>query len=59
MEAFLDEGITNDGIFGSFVYMPHTWLGYGGTLALIFFVMALWYVIATWNEETEKLVVPM
>jgi uncharacterized membrane protein YedE/YeeE len=59
MEEYIDEGITNDGIFGSFVYMPDTWLGYGGTLALIFLAMALWYVIVTWNEETEKLVVPM
>ncbi|RKX61667.1 MAG: YeeE/YedE family protein [Thermodesulfobacteriota bacterium] len=59
MEEYIDEGITNDGIFGTFVYMPETWLGYGGTLALIFFVMALWYIIVTWNEESEKLIVPM
>lgn len=59
LEAFIDEGITNDGIFGTFVYMPDTWLGYGGTLAVIFLVMALWYIIVTWNEESEKLIVPM
>jgi len=59
MEDWLDEGITNSGIFGRFVYMPDTWLGYGGTLALIFFAMALWYIIVTWNEESEKLIVPM
>jgi len=59
MEDWLDEGITNSGKFGSFVYMPDTWLGYGGTLALIFLAMALWWVIVNWNEETEKLVVPM
>jgi len=59
MEAFIDEGVTNDGIFGTFVYMPDTWLGYGGTLAVIFLVMALWYIIVTWNEESEKLIVPM
>jgi uncharacterized membrane protein YedE/YeeE len=59
MEDWLDEGITNSGIFGRFVYMPDTWLGYGGTLALIFLAMALWYVIVTWNEESEKLIVPM
>lgn len=48
-----------DGVFGSFVYMPETWLGYGGTLALIFIVMAIWYIIISWNEESEKLIVPM
>ncbi len=48
-----------DEVFGSFVYMPETWLGYGGTLALIFAVMALWYIIISWNEESEKLIVPM
>ncbi|MBW1965693.1 MAG: YeeE/YedE family protein [Deltaproteobacteria bacterium] len=48
-----------DGVFGSYVYMPDTWLGYGGTLALIFLVMALWYIIISWNEESEKLIVPM
>jgi uncharacterized membrane protein YedE/YeeE len=59
MEEWMDEGVTNAGKFGSFVYMPDTWLGYGGTLALIFLAMALWYIIVDWNEETEKLVVPM
>lgn len=59
MEAWLDEGITNDGIFGSFVYMPDTFLGYGGTLALIFAVMALWYIIVDWNEETNKFTLEM
>ena len=59
MEEFIDEGVVNDGIFGRFVYMPDTWLGYGGTLALIFLAMALWYIIVTWNEESEKLIVPM
>jgi uncharacterized protein len=48
-----------DEVFGSFVYMPETWLGYGGTLAIILAVMALWYIIITWNEESEKLIVPM
>ena len=59
MSAWQNDGITNAGKFGRFVYMPDTWLGYGGTLALIFLVMALWYIIVSWNEESEKLVVPM
>jgi len=58
-EAYFEDGITNDGIFGSFVYMPDTWLGYGGTLAVIFGVMAIWYILVSWNEETNKLIVPM
>jgi uncharacterized membrane protein YedE/YeeE len=44
---------------GSFVYMPDTFLGYGGTLALILAVMAVWYVIVDWNEETNKLTLEM
>ncbi len=59
MEEWLDEGITNAGILGRFVYMPDTFLGYGGTLALIFLIMALWYVIVDWNEDSNKLIVPM
>ncbi len=59
MEEWLDEGITNAGILGKFVYMPDTFLGYGGTLALIFLVMALWYIIVDWNEDSNKLLVPM
>ena len=39
--------------------MPETFLGYGGTLALIFFVMAAWYVIVDWNEDTNKFTLEM
>jgi uncharacterized protein len=59
MEAWLEEGITDTGKLGSFVYMPDTFLGYGGTLALIVLVMAAWYVIVDWNEETNKLTLEM
>jgi hypothetical protein len=38
--------------------MPNT-LGFGGTLALICLAMAAWYVIVTWNEKTNKLVLEM
>lgn len=47
------------GKLGSAVYMPDTFLGYGGTLALILGAMALWYVVVDWNEESNKLVVEM
>lgn len=58
MDAFLKEGATNAGKLGSFVYMPD-YLGYGGTLALILLLMALWWLVARWNEESNKLIVEM
>jgi hypothetical protein len=36
--------------------MPDTFLGYGGTLAVVIGAMVLWYLIVTWNEETNKLI---
>ena len=48
----------DDGVLGSFVYLPDS-MGYGWTLGLIAFIMALWYVIVTWNEDSNKLIVPM
>ncbi|MCW5198925.1 YeeE/YedE family protein, partial [Desulfobulbus sp. F3] len=48
----------DEGILGRFIYMPDT-LGYGLTLGLITFMMALWYVVVTWNEDSNKLIVPM
>jgi len=59
MDAFLNEGVTNAGKLGSFVYMPSTFLGYGGTLALVFLAMAIWWLVARWNEDSNKLIVEM
>ena len=59
MQAWLDEGVTNAGKLGRFVYMPDTFLGYGGTLAVIFLIMAVWYITVDWNEDTNKFVVEM
>ncbi|OGQ87349.1 MAG: YeeE/YedE family protein [Deltaproteobacteria bacterium RIFOXYD12_FULL_56_24] len=59
MDAFLNEGVTNAGKLGSFVYMPNTFLGYGGTLALVFLVMAVWWLVARWNEDSNKLLIEM
>ena len=55
------EGAFEDGAgkLGSFVFMPDTFLGYGGTLILILLVMAVWYLVVEWNEETNKFVVEM
>ncbi|XOF33959.1 MAG: YeeE/YedE thiosulfate transporter family protein [Candidatus Electrothrix sp. YB6] len=57
-EGWLDEGINDAGILGKFIYLPDA-MGYGWTLGMIALVMALWYVIVTWNEESNKLIVPM
>jgi uncharacterized membrane protein YedE/YeeE len=54
LEGSIEEGSK----LGSYVYMPDT-LGYGGTLALIFLLMAAWYVIVDWNEDTNKFTLEM
>ena len=58
MEEWLDEGVNNAGILGRFVYLPDV-MGYGPTLIMIALIMALWYVVVTWNEDSNKLIVPM
>ena len=58
-EAWMEEGVTNASKLGSYVYLPDTFLGYGGSLVLVGLVMALWYVVVTWNEESNKLIVEM
>jgi uncharacterized membrane protein YedE/YeeE len=55
---FRDEEFEADGVLGSYVYMPDA-LGYGPTLFIIAGAMIAWYVVVTWNEETNKLIVPM
>ncbi len=59
MSAWLTDGTTDESKLGSFVYMPDTFLGYGGTLTLVALAMMAWYVTVTWNEETNKLLVEM
>ena len=55
---FDEHGWKEDGTFGAAVYMPDV-MGYGPTLALIALTMIIWYLVVTWNEETNKLIVPM
>ena len=55
---FRDQDFEADGVLGKYVYLPDV-LGYGPTLVLILGFLALWYVIVTWNEESNKLLVPM
>ena len=45
-------------VLGAEVYMPEA-LGYGPTLLIVAGAMVLWYLVVTWNEETNKLIVPM
>lgn len=56
IRAWLNKGITNEGSLGSFLYLPETFLGYGGTLVLIIGAMVMWYLVVVWNEESNKLV---
>ncbi len=55
---FKDKNFEKDGLLGSYVYLPNV-MGYGGTLILIAALMGIWYLVVTWNEETNKLIVPM
>lgn len=55
---FKDMEFEADGVLGKYVYLPDV-MGYGPTLLLICFIMALWYVVVTWNEDSNKLIVPM
>ena len=55
---FKDNEFEADGVLGSFVYLPDV-MGYGGTLLLIAAFLLAWYLVVVWNEETDKLIVPM
>lgn len=57
-EAAYEDGEAASGFIGKAVYMPD-FLGYGGSLALVLFAMATWYVIVIWNEDSNKLILPM
>jgi len=43
---------------GKHIYLPDV-LGYGGTLLLVAVVMGLWYLIVSWNEDSNKFIVGM
>ena len=55
---FKDNDFEADGVLGSYVYLPDV-MGYGGTLLLIAAFLLAWYLVVVWNEETDKLIVPM
>jgi uncharacterized membrane protein YedE/YeeE len=50
--------IEQNGYLGKYVYLPDV-MGYGWTLALITGFCTLWYLVVTWNEDTNKLLLPM
>lgn len=43
---------------GTRVYLPY-WLGYEWSALLIIVIMLIFYIVATWNEKTEKFVVEL
>jgi uncharacterized membrane protein YedE/YeeE len=55
---FKAKDFEGEGVLGSYVYLPDV-MGYGGTLFFIAAIMTVWYLVVTWNEETNKLIVPM
>jgi len=59
MSGWVSEGATDGSKLGSFLYLPDTVLGYGGTVTLVVLAMMAWYVFVTWNEETNKFLVEM
>jgi len=46
------------GYLGKYLYLPDA-LGYGYTMALIVGFCTIWYLVVTWNEDTNKLLLPM
>ncbi|WP_310599712.1 YeeE/YedE thiosulfate transporter family protein [Desulfobulbus sp.] len=46
------------GYLGKYLYLPDA-LGYGYTMALILAFCTIWYLVVTWNEDTNKLLLPM
>ncbi len=55
---FRHAGFEADGVLGRYLYLPD-YMGYGSTLILITVIMIIWYIVVTWNEESNKLIVPM
>jgi len=55
---FAEYDIIEEGYLGKAVFLPD-YLGYGGALFLITFLLMLWYVIIDWNEDSNKLVLEM
>ena len=50
--------VEEKGWLGKYVYLPDV-MGYGPTLGLIVGFCFVWYMIVAWNEESNKLLLPM
>lgn len=56
VRAWIDASELMQRIVGFEVFLPDI-LGYQGTIVAVSLLMAIWYVLVTWNEETERFVV--
>ena len=50
--------VEEKGYLGRYLYLPDA-LGYGPTLALVAGFCFLWYLVVAWNEDSNKLILPM
>ncbi len=50
--------VEESGYLGKYVYLPDV-MGYGPTLWLIIGFAFVWYMVVSWNEESNKLILPM
>lgn len=55
---FKNFDVEANGWLGKYVYLPDVF-GYGYTLGIIVLFAALWYLIVSWNEDSNKLLLPM
>jgi len=55
---FRDNDFEADEVLGRYIYLPDV-MGYGGALLLVAAFVLVWYLVVVWNEETNKLIVPM
>ncbi len=59
MKAFFKAyEIESNGWLGKQVYLPDV-MGYGWTLGLIIIFAVIWWLIVSWNEDSNKLLLPM
>lgn len=55
---FKNFDVEANGWLGKYVYLPDVF-GYGYTLGIIVLFVVLWYLIVSWNEDSNKLLLPM
>lgn len=55
-EAWIDSSTTLASLMGHRVFMPK-FLTYSWSVILVIFIMVAWFLVATWNEETDRFTV--